>query len=73
MLRSHRGEAAFADARDAYLDAFADLGARASSRATLEVACRVAKIARSLTWVRAAPGEDAAGQQLATLLEESFV
>ena len=56
-------------ARDAYLEGF---GGRELVE-TLELACRVAKIARTLTWVRAAPGEDAAGQQLATLLEETYV
>ncbi len=69
MLLRHRGADAMERARDAYLEGF---GGRELAE-TLELACRVAKIARTLTWVRAAPEEDAAGQQLATLLEESFV
>jgi hypothetical protein len=73
MLLRHRGEDAMRRARDAYLEAFADLGPRDALAETLVAACRVAKIARTLTWVRAAPGESAAAQQLATLLEESHV
>jgi aminoglycoside phosphotransferase (APT) family kinase protein len=44
---------AVARARDAYLEAFADLGTHAELVATLELACRVAKVARALTWERA--------------------
>ena len=40
-------------ARDAYLAVFADHGTPAELAPTLEVACRVAKIARTLTWDRA--------------------
>ena len=40
-------------ARDAYLDAFGDLGSHAELVETLELACRVAKVARALTWERA--------------------
>lgn len=39
--------------RDAYLDVFSDLGSHSELVATLELACRVAKVARALTWVRA--------------------
>ena len=39
--------------RDAYLEAFTDLGPHAELVATLELACRVAKIARALVWLRA--------------------
>jgi hypothetical protein len=39
--------------RDAYLDVFADLAPYQERRATLELACRIAKIARTLTWARA--------------------
>ena len=40
-------------ARDAYLGEFRDLGPHAELVATLELACRVAKVARALTWERA--------------------
>jgi len=49
VLDAHHG----ARARDAYLGAFDDLAPRAELEATLEVACRVAVIARALTWERA--------------------
>jgi hypothetical protein len=39
--------------RDAYLEVFSDLGSRAELIETLELACRVGKIARALTWYRA--------------------
>jgi hypothetical protein len=39
--------------RDAYLDVFAAFGTRAELTETLALACRVAKIARVLTWDRA--------------------
>jgi Phosphotransferase enzyme family len=47
--------------RDAYLEVFSDLAAHAELVATLELACRVGKVARALTWERAvrALGEDA--------------
>jgi hypothetical protein len=40
-------------ARDAYLEPFADLGPRTELVATLELACRLGEIARSLVWARA--------------------
>jgi hypothetical protein len=39
--------------RDAYLDVFSDLAPHAELVETLELACRVGKVARSLTWARA--------------------
>jgi hypothetical protein len=39
--------------RDAYLEPFAVLGSRAELVEILELACRVAQIARSLVWARA--------------------
>lgn len=39
--------------RDAYLGVFADVAPHAELVATLELACRVAKVARALTWERA--------------------
>lgn len=41
------------DARDAYLDGFAALAPDEDLAATLDVACRVAEVARALTWERA--------------------
>jgi hypothetical protein len=68
--------------RDAYLDAFTDLGPHAELVETLQLACRVGKIARALTWDRSlsAQGYDQAGEFasaplkcLASLLDESYV
>ncbi len=39
--------------RDSYLDVFSDLAPRAELVEALELACRVGKIARALTWNRA--------------------
>jgi hypothetical protein len=39
--------------RDAYLEVFTDLAPRAELVETLELACRVGKVARALTWNRA--------------------
>jgi hypothetical protein len=39
--------------RDAYLEAFSDLAPRAELVTVLELACRVGKVARALTWHRA--------------------
>ena len=39
--------------RNAYLEAFADLATRRELEKTLELACHVGKIARTLTWLRA--------------------
>ena len=71
-------------ARDAYLGQFRDLAPHAELVATLELACRVAKVARALTWDRAmsAAGDrdevdpDFARAPLATLeslLDESYL
>jgi hypothetical protein len=49
-LQHVHGHAVLAQARDAYLAGFGD---PAELGDTLELACRVAKIARALTWVRA--------------------
>jgi len=46
-------EPRFAGYRDAYLEVFSDLAGGEDLAATLETACRVAKIARVLTWERA--------------------
>src|SRR5258706_10549139 len=39
--------------RDAYLEVFSDLAPHAELVSTLELACRVGKVARALTWSRA--------------------
>jgi hypothetical protein len=54
MLRA-QGEDVLTRARDAYLAGFGD---PPELRATLELACRVAKIARALTWARAIEAGD---------------
>jgi hypothetical protein len=68
--------------RDAYLDGFRDLAPHRELVETLEVACRVGKVARSLTWERAlrAQGDDAPPdfaaapmETLASLLDESYL
>jgi Phosphotransferase enzyme family len=68
--------------RDSYLDAFTDLAPHTELVGTLQLACRVGKIARALTWDRAlkAQGYDQAGEFasaplkcLASLLDESYV
>jgi hypothetical protein len=68
--------------RDAYLDAFTDLAPHAELVGTLQLACRVGKIARALTWDRALKAQgyyDHAGEFasaplkcLASLLDESY-
>ena len=51
MIRHQHGDEGLERARDAYLEGFT--GPHEELVATLELACRVAKIARTLTWVRA--------------------
>ena len=52
--------------RDAYLAEFADLAGPAELAETLELACRVARIARALVWDRALrPGGDDTGFEFA--------
>ncbi|MGH9039817.1 MAG: phosphotransferase [Acidimicrobiia bacterium] len=75
----------FLRARDAYLDVFAAGASRAELVATLELACRVAKMARVLTWdraLRAARDQGEAIEErfamapletLAALLDDSYV
>ena len=69
--------------RDAYLEGFADLAPHGELVDTLELACRLGKIARTLTWERAyraaGPGEvderwaSAAFETLASLLGDSYL
>jgi Phosphotransferase enzyme family len=47
-----------AQIRDAYLHVFSDLAPHAQLVATLELACRVGKVARALTWSRAVAQSD---------------
>ena len=62
-LIGHRsGEAELRRARDAYLGVFADRAPHAELVETLELACRVAKIARALTWARALEAAYEAGE-----------
>ena len=52
-LQYRFGDEPLGRARDAYLGVFADRGPHAELVETLELACRVGKIARTLTWDRA--------------------
>jgi Ser/Thr protein kinase RdoA (MazF antagonist) len=75
----------FTRARDAYLGVFADLAPHEELVETLELACRVAKIARALTWERALrsareQGEEvepyfaaAPAETLASLADDSYL
>ena len=75
----------FLRARDAYLEVFTDLAPRAELAEDLELACRVAKVARVLTWERALraaheQGEEidpsfvnAPAETLASVLDESWL
>lgn len=72
-------------ARDAYLQVFAGVAPGEDLVRTLEIACRVAKVARVLTWERALRAADNAGdriadtwaaaplQTLASLLDDSYL
>jgi hypothetical protein len=53
LLDEPAGGPQFTAVRDAYLDLFGDLAPAEDLPATLETACRVAKIARAHTWQRA--------------------
>ena len=69
--------------RDAYLDPFSELGPREELVETLELACRVAKVARALTWERALLAGEASStdrdfsraplESLESLLDESYL
>jgi hypothetical protein len=69
--------------RDAYLEGFADLAPHAELVDALELACRLAKIARVLTWERAIRAADpdqvderwlsASFETLASLLDDSYL
>lgn len=51
------GSPALSRLRTAYLEAFSDIAAPAELAATLELACRVGKVARALIWHRAIQAE----------------
>ena len=75
----------FQRARDAYLDTFTAVAPGEDLAATLEVACRVAKVARVLTWDRAIQTAREQGEELdqnwaaapmetlASLLDDSYL
>jgi hypothetical protein len=75
----------FADARDAYLDVFSPVAPGEDLETTLDLACRVAKIARVLTWDRALRAARDEGlevdenwtggpmETLASLLDDSYL
>ncbi len=75
----------FLRARDAYLEVFAGLAPHGELVATLELACRVAKVARVLTWDRALRAARDQGEKiddswvrapletLASLLDDAYV
>jgi Ser/Thr protein kinase RdoA (MazF antagonist) len=85
LLGAGLDDARFADARDAYLDVFRAIAPTEDLVATLELACRVAKIARVLTWDRAVRAARDEGQEvdkgwtiapmetLASLLDDSYL
>jgi len=58
VLECEPGDPRLLRVRDAYLGAFADLAPHAELVETLELACRLAKIARALTWERVAQALD---------------
>jgi Ser/Thr protein kinase RdoA (MazF antagonist) len=68
--------------RDAYLDGFRDLATHPELVETLEVACRLARVARALTWTRALAGQkgpaderwaSAPLESLTALLSDSYL
>jgi hypothetical protein len=69
--------------RDAYLEPFGDLAPHSRLVEELELACRVGKIARALTWhraVAATPPKDVeerwltgAGESLQSLLQDTWL
>jgi Phosphotransferase enzyme family len=87
FLRHHLGagdeDSRLLRVRDAYLEPFTGLAPRAELVETLELACRVAKVARALTWdraVRALAGAEDSGdfasaplRCLESLADESYL
>jgi hypothetical protein len=85
LLAGDVADPRYSYARDAYLEGFTHLAPRSELRETLELACRVGKIARALTWHRAIPAALDAGETvdrkwrsaplrwLESLLDESYL
>jgi hypothetical protein len=85
LLEVELDDTAFIRARDAYLAGFAPDAGGENLADTLDVACRVAKVARVLTWDRAVSATRASGEDvdefyarapmatLASLLDESYL
>jgi hypothetical protein len=72
FVREQLGEDAVSRPRDAYLEVFGDLAPHGELVAELDLACRVAKIARVLTWARAVGGQaDEPLNSLEALLDDS--
>jgi aminoglycoside phosphotransferase (APT) family kinase protein len=80
-LRASSDDPAVQRARDAYLDSFRDLAPHAELVITLEAACQVAKVIRSLVWISLARDAGAQGrgkrqtalQWLTFLLDDSYL
>jgi hypothetical protein len=72
FVRDQLGDDAVSRPRDAYLEVFSDLAPHGELVAEMELACRVAKIARVLTWARAVGGHaDEPLESLGALLADS--
>jgi hypothetical protein len=72
FVREQLGDDAILRPRDAYLEVFSDLAPHGELVAEMELACRVAKIARVLTWARAVGGRaDEPLRSLEALLADS--
>lgn len=82
VLRAADDDPRLLHLRDAYLEPFGDLAPHDELVETLELACRVGKIARALTWdraLRAGDGDpdaewaDAPFETMAALLDDSYL
>jgi hypothetical protein len=76
------GDARLAQLRDAYLEVFSDLASHRQLVATMELSCRVAKVARALVWDRAVRAYEghvpddfamAPAETMFSLLDESYL
>jgi hypothetical protein len=81
-LKSRLDDPRILRVRDAYLEVFDELAPRADLVEALELACRVGKVARTLTWARAVTtsgaDSDTAFQRaplesLGSLLDDSYL
>jgi hypothetical protein len=81
LLRSSADRSPVRRVRDAYLEPFSDLAPHADLVDTLELACRLGKVARALTWLRALTDADVIEERwapapletLASLLGDSYL